>query len=217
MLVKCNNIFINNSESDKLFHKNNIDTTSFYYVSLVSCNSDYESINISSIINFRQTYGYLSADLYKVITCSTTFSVFYVILLLFWVIYCICTCTFHTIQMWITLLLLLCVIDTPLLKSYLTDYNQNAVVNPFKLFSFVIFYTLRKLLSRIFLLFASRGIGTTIPTIGSLCFIGSCFGLIYFIFAFFQIMQFVMPESLFYSSTFNSHIPVVMYFYYYYL
>lgn len=96
--------------------------------------------------------------------------------------------------------------DTALLHSYYSGFNTTGSTNII-LFLFTAFiYASRKTVSRICLLFVTMGFGTTRPAMGQVLCKATCFGMVYVIMIFFQLLVFMLPNGITHSATYITQI-----------
>ena len=138
----------------------------YIYVFAV-CNSNSASVIIDGKLESVDPYGYLPADMYPYLPFYGSLSIMYAIIAVTWLI--LCYWYFKQLiplQLWITLVLALGMIESFILFAYYLSYNDTGIA-PLSLSTIgTVFGIGKRSISRIVITFVSLGYGIVRVTIG---------------------------------------------------
>ena len=153
--------------SENIISHQNIQSTGLYIFFMANCDVKTSDVRINGQIESMDPYGYLPADLYQNLPFYGALSLMYTIIGVVWLILCM----FYShqlipLQLWITLVLALGMIETTILFSHYLHWNDYGSSAPSLAFAGLIIGIIKRTFSRIVVTLVALGYGIVRPTLG---------------------------------------------------
>lgn len=159
-----------------------VEETGIYVTLFASCDPASGAVAVSGFSEWMNPHGFLPADQFGALRFFQVLSLLYLALGLVWAV----LCARHrddllAIQGWISLVLLLGMVETSLAFSDLNAWNQDGMRNYSTLGARVFFGASKRALSRVLVLMVALGYGMLKPSLGPLLYQVLLLGSLYFL------------------------------------
>mmetsp|Transcript_10322 Transcript_10322/g.16896 ORF Transcript_10322/g.16896 Transcript_10322/m.16896 type:complete len:530 (-) Transcript_10322:544-2133(-) len=163
-VVKTSGAF---SLDDDGLSTNNIKKSGEYVLLMALCDDSAMPVIIDGAVESVDPYGYVPADQFGSMPFNLALSLAYLIVALTWATLCFWySDQLMPLQMWISAVMFIAMIETTMLYVHFVDWNEEGVPTSTITVVALFFGALKRALSRILIMFVSLGYGVVRPSLG---------------------------------------------------
>jgi hypothetical protein len=163
---------LHSGETIKFAHDSNINhhdisESGMYVILMASCDPSSQPIYLNGAIDSLDPYGYLPADLFGDLPFYMLLAGCYTLLALYWMV--VCTLYYDQIiplQLWISCVLAMGMIETTAMYSHYERWNQDGTYSLDLMMTGLVFGVAKRTMSRVVVLLVSLGYGVVKPSLG---------------------------------------------------
>lgn len=183
-------VLVKTDESTNLFGENEISRhkikkSGLYVLMMALCDPTAFPVVIKGEIESLDPYGYVAADEFGNMPFYLSLSLMYVAIGITWAILCfIHRDQLMPLQLWISSVLAIAMIETTLMYFHFVDWNESGVPTVFVTAIALLFGAVRRAISRVLVMLVSLGYGVVRPSLGDDLYRVLSLGSAYFVLSF---------------------------------